>query len=382
MQMPFVVRSRSEGRTYELRVKHSRLPKPVYHTFDVHEDAQRAGLQALAALDRGETPPWLQRPERRALITITQAILAYRAIRAVPPSTQRLLDTLITDVGSRTLTDVDYTWAEAWIRALKLEKRLAPGSIRKRKGALSNVFDWIVRAHPTCLGSNPLDQLPHGYSGYDEYTRQALAEQGADIPGDVERNRRVDPAEERRIVEVLKQRSVAASTVQEQAQAEGLSLMFQLALQTAMRMRELYTLQQAQIRIEEKTIYLSKSKNGDRRQVPLNRQARVLLETSWVALDATREGGQFLPFWDGRSDPKALAATTARLSRMFADVFAEARSDDLHFHDSRHEALCRWVLGSRVLTSEQLGRAAGMRDARTRQRYMSLRGSELADILG
>ncbi len=28
------------------------------------------------------------------------------------------------------------------------------------------------------------------------------------------------------------------------------------------------------------------------------------------------------------------------------------------------------------------GRAAGMRDARTRQRYLSLRGSELADMLG
>lgn len=34
------------------------------------------------------------------------------------------------------------------------------------------------------------------------------------------------------------------------------------------------------------------------------------------------------------------------------------------------------------LTSEELGRAAGMRDARTRQRYLSLRGSELADKLG
>jgi hypothetical protein len=53
---PYLVRSRNGGRTYELRVKHSRLPKPVYHTFDVHEDAQRAGLQALVALDRGETP--------------------------------------------------------------------------------------------------------------------------------------------------------------------------------------------------------------------------------------------------------------------------------------------------------------------------------------
>jgi integrase len=124
--------------------------------------------------------------------------------------------------------------------------------------------------------------------------------------------------------------------------------MFQLVLRTAMRMRELYTLQQAQIRIEDKTIYLSKSKNGDRRQVPLNGKARAVLETPWPALEAARRGAQFLQLWDGVSDPKALAATTARLSRMFANVFAEA----------------------------------GMRDARTRQRYLSLRGSELADILG
>ena len=55
--------------------------------------------------------------------------------------------------------------------------------------------------------------------------------------------------------------------------------MFELALQTAMRMREIYTLQQAQIRIADKTIYLNKSKNGDRRQVALNSKARAVLET-------------------------------------------------------------------------------------------------------
>src|SRR5579862_7202331 len=94
-----------------------------------------------------------------------------------------------------------------------------------------------------------------------------------------------------------------------------------------------------------------------------------------------RRRGQLIPLWDGLLEPKALAATTARLSRLFANVFVEADSDDLHFHDTRHEALCRWVLESTDLTSEQLSRAAGMRDARTRQRYLSLRGSELADIL-
>jgi hypothetical protein len=41
--MPFLVRSRNNGKTFELRVKHRRPPKPVYHTFDVQEDAQRAG---------------------------------------------------------------------------------------------------------------------------------------------------------------------------------------------------------------------------------------------------------------------------------------------------------------------------------------------------
>jgi hypothetical protein len=142
----------------------------------VFEDAQRAGQRAVAALDRGEIPSWLERPERRVLATIAHAILAYRRICAVSPSTQRVLDTVMKEVGGRSLLDANYAWAEAWIRAMKLEKHLAPGTVRKQKGALSNVFDWVVRAHPACLGINPLDQLPHGYSGYDEYTRQALLE--------------------------------------------------------------------------------------------------------------------------------------------------------------------------------------------------------------
>ena len=380
--MPFLVRSRNEGKTFELRVKHGRLSKPVYRTFDVQEDAQRAGQRAIAALDRGEIPSWLERSGRHALVTISQAVMAYRRICAVSASTQCVLDTVMKEVGARSLLDANYAWAEAWIGAMKREKQLAPGTIRKHKGALSRVFDWVVRADPACLGINPLDQLPYGYSGYDEFTCRVLAEQGIDIPGDCERDRRIDPEEEAHIIAVLQRRAEIAPTLEQRGEAEGLSLMFELALQTAMRMREIYTLQQAQIRIADKTIYLNKSKNGDRRQVPLNSRARAVLQTPRPGLEATRRNGELIPLWDGRREPDALAATTAKLSRLFANVFAEAGSDDLHFHDIRHEALCRWVLEVPELTSEQLGRAAGMRDARTRQRYLSLRGSELADILG
>ena len=93
----------------------------------------------------------------------------------------------------------------------------------------------------------------------------------------------------------------------------GLSLMFQFALCPAVRMRETYTLQQAQIRAADKTIYLSKSKNGDRRQLPLNSKARAVLETPRTALEVARHGGELIPLWDGRLEPKALAATTTRL---------------------------------------------------------------------
>jgi hypothetical protein len=118
MQMPFFVRPRSNGKSFELRVKHSRLSKPIYHTFDVHEDAERAGQRAIAALDRGETPSWLERTERRALVIISQAVLAYRGIRAVPHSTQLLLDTVMNDFGNRALADANYEWAEVRIPAM------------------------------------------------------------------------------------------------------------------------------------------------------------------------------------------------------------------------------------------------------------------------
>jgi hypothetical protein len=131
----------------------------------------------------------------------------------------------IKEVGGRSLLDANYAWAEAWIRAMKLEKHLTSGTIRKHKGALSNVFDWVVRAHPACLGINPLDQLPYGYSGYDEYTRHALLEEGIEIPGDCERNRRIDVVEEARIIEVLQRQAEAAPTLEQRAEAEGLSLM-------------------------------------------------------------------------------------------------------------------------------------------------------------
>lgn len=379
--MPIFIRPRKGGKAFELRVKHPQLPKPVYRTFDHEADARRAGELALVALERGEVPPWLQRSNEQPYSTVAEVIRAYRGAAAVPASTRDLLDTIIEDIGARPLSEINYAWAEAWIRAMKVERQLAPGTIRKRKGALARVLDWFVKAHPLRLSTNPLDRLPRGYSGYDENTCGLLAEQGLDTPEDVERNRRIDPEEERRIVAFMEGRIALAQTPEEKAEAEGALLMFLLALRTAMRLRELYSLTVNQISIERKSIFLEKTKNGDSRQVPLNREARALLAREWPALKAIRKEQQLFPFWDGNLADDALKTTTSRLSHMYTMLFKKSGSRGLHFHDTRHESICRWVLSSPTLTSEQLGRAAGMRDARTRARYLSLRGSEIADVL-
>lgn len=367
--MSIHVRPRNNGRSYELRIKHRLLSRPFSATLGSEEEARRLGERALVELNAGTVPSWMRTTKEAQSVCIAKAISDYRAIRAVPASARNLLDTIANEIGSKMLSEVDYGWAESWIRAMKREKQIAPGTIRKKKGALSRVLDWVVKAHPLWLSANPPKDLPHGYSGYDEFTRKELEQAGLDAPEDEERNRRISPHEEHQIVDALRLRALATDSVEEQGFAEGMTLMFELALCTAMRMRELYTLTLDQISIPARTIFLDRTKNGDRRQVPLSTKAVAVLHKPRLALEKVRTEGRLLPFWNGSLRDEDLEKTTGEVSLLYAKLFKLLTIDDLHFHDARHEALCRWVLEAPYpLTSEQLGRAAGMRDARTRQR--------------
>ena len=76
--MPIFVRARNGGKSYELRVKHTRLPKPLYLTLDSEAEARRAGDLALAALERGEMPAWLRGTKESPYDTIADAVRAYQ----------------------------------------------------------------------------------------------------------------------------------------------------------------------------------------------------------------------------------------------------------------------------------------------------------------
>jgi len=138
-----------------------------------------------------------------------------------------------------------------------------------------------------------------------------------------------------------------------------------------------------QVDFERRTIFLDKTKNGDKRQVPMTTVAlRVLKEYVRHVKRGERgmdgfafEGGRLFPWWDGT--PPSLAKTTALLSRQFARVFDAAGCPDLRFHDLRHEATSR-LFERTTLSDVQISRITGHNEPRVLRRYANLRGSELA----
>jgi integrase len=243
---------------------------------------------------------------------------------------------------------------------MKREANLAPTTIRHRHGALARCFDWMTRKHPDVMVQNPLRLLERGFATYTDQDAAKLAKSGKRAREDTERDRRLLSDEENAILDVL---------VGEER------TFFLLALETAMRMRECYTLDVSQVNLAKRTIYLERSKNGDNRQVPLSSVACALLKdyikANRVAID-DREG-RLYSYWNGDLSVPELDRTTAEVSRVFRVAFARAAAFDFHFHDLRHEATCR--LYERTKLSDVLiAKITGHRDIRMLRRYASLSG--------
>ena len=172
-------------------------------------------------------------------------------------------------------------------------------------------------------------------------------------PSPPSRKRRVSPAEVDRIALALGVTDLETETARNRT---GLAWLF--ALETAMRSGEIVGLRWQDVR--EKSVRLPETKNGDSREVPLSRRAREIL----AALP--RGGGPVFGLTDQVRDV----------------LFREARDAtgiaDLHFHDSRAEAI--WRL-SKKLDVLELARVIGHRNIASLQLYYNTPADELADRL-
>lgn len=372
-------RIRKNG-TVELCIKHRLLPRPAYFTFDTLElaDAYESQLQRLLAA--GHVPPELLQPDSPVQPLLAHVIRDYLNHASPKASAADVLDLVREDANVATLPmdRLTFRWVEGWVKGFKLDQGLAPGTIRKRVGTLAQCVDWHLRRTESQV-ANPLRLLPRGYSTYNEAERKVIGVTEDAAPRDRVRDRRLEPGEEARIRGVMAgEKREDRERALEMPEREALQLLFTLALETAMRMSEMYTLTVDQVMLSKRSIALERTKNGDSRQVPLSSVAMDALR-EWLERGARPIPGQVFPWFNPEApvrDQERRRVTT-RLSQQFQRIFAYAGITDLTFHDLRHEATCR--LYERTKFSDiQIARVTGHKDPRMLLRYASLRGSDLA----
>lgn len=369
---------------YELRIRNKLLPKDVYLTFDDEAAAHGYGQQVEDLLKDGVVPASLIETKEEKLETVAQIVRAWRQKGSLSSADDGILNQVVVDAGHLRLNELTYKWAEGWIDQLKRKDNLAPGTIRKRVGALSRAINWYLRSHPDVQIPNPMHMLPKGYSSYTAKDAAVLKGTKGRVKSDVMRERRLDPDEELAIIRVLngekrpdRERSLPVDPAFQE--------LFFLILGTGVRLREAYTLRKNQIGANTIRVQSGKTKAGivEYRTVPLLPELRKRL-IKWTA--KMRADDLVFPFWDG--DDAELDRTTAKLSRRFTTLFEYAGAAELTEHDLRHEATCRWFEmrakdGSWLYREGEIRRIMGWSaNSPMPARYASFRVEDLASRLG
>jgi integrase len=142
-------------------------------------------------------------------------------------------------------------------------------------------------------------------------------------------------------------------------QRTGLAFLF--ALETACRAGEIVGLTWEHVHTKDCYIHLPKTKNGEARDVPLSRRAIEILDV--------------LP----RDTATVFDLHPPTRDALFRKARQSAGLGDLHFHDSRAEAI--WRL-SKKLDVLELARVIGHKDLKSLLLYYNTSASDLAKRLG
>jgi len=138
-----------------------------------------------------------------------------------------------------------------------------------------------------------------------------------------------------------------------------------IALETAMRQGEILQLTLDNIYLSKRYVQLLKTKNGSARKIPLSRHAMQLLDL----LKQSARRHKRLTLFNIKS---------AYADVLFRRVRDKLKIEDMHFHDTRHEAITRLA---RKLDVLDLARMTGHRDLRSLMVYYNATADELASRL-
>jgi integrase len=389
------------GSSFTLRVRNDVLTaatgkKYFFQTFDTEPEAADYGNRLAAALAQGIVPAEILTPAKPAAVDNPPLAGLVREYLNLAPTLTKSDSALlassqfIDDLAHARFVDVSFAWSEAYVRRLK-GRQLSPSTIRIRVGALGRVLDWHLR-RITAQGERPpanaMRLLPKGYSVYNATEAEAIKAKGEAVPRSIERNRRLTPEEEQRIRQALAGVKLAGRQTPRKAPDDAhLGPMFELIVDTGMRLREAYTARAEDFDFERGLIHVrgSKGRGGQikPRMVPMKPELRGVL----LAYLGGRTQGIVFPFWNGEDDEALHKQVSRKLTKSFAGLFAYANVEDFSEHDLRHEATCRWVTqrdarsGAWLWAETELCRIMGWTSTRMLMRYASLRGEDLADRL-
>lgn len=372
-------RKRANGWEYVFK-RAGVLDKPLYMTFADEAEGDEYAARLDALLSRGLVPSELRAPDKP--LNIDQLVRLYEHEAHPSAKDCGALGPVLRTHGTRPLTAITSGWVDEWIAEMKRVEKLAPATIRQRVGALARCTDWGMRKGFLVMPDHPLRTLPDGYA---QYTKTDAAHAGVKRE-DIERDRRLEPGEHEKVLAVIeagvlprKQRPRALEHV------EAIRCLYILALESAMRLSEMFTLTLAQVDFAKRTIFLDKTKNGDKRQVPMTTVAVAELKNYIKAAHGAQPdpNARLFPWWTG--DDKNVHETSDYLSKLFhcsrnPGIFDAAKCVDLKFHDLRHEATSR-LFERTQLSETQIMKITGHRSQRMLMRYANLRGSDLSAAL-
>jgi integrase len=371
------------SKTFELTVKNKKLlPRPYRRNFDDEQAARLYGARLETQLKLGIVPPEMLAAEPVEHVPMSTIVREYANKSPISKSDKDMVKWLEGNIKIA-VQGLTVFWTDSWVLHMKKIEYLAPSTIRKRVESLARVVDWYFRENysdrpDVVRPSNPLRTLKKGYSTYHD----GEAPDGMALREDEERTRRLEKGEGYKIERAIlgrkrpdRQRNLMNKD------SSAFLLLFRLIILTGLRLREAYCLRVRDIRMELDTIHVSKSKMGPKRDIPISPQLKKLLIRS--ALPSGSNNLVF-PFWNGDPSEATLKRVSGKLSARFRSTFAYCNIDDLHEHDLRHEAVCRFMTMRRPngrwrFRAEAVQIFTGHKNIQQFARYLSLQGSEFAE---
>jgi integrase len=315
---------------YQWQVKIRRKGYPVQSkTFETYEDAASWARMIENEMDRGV---FVSRKEAEST-TLGEALERYESEKTeqkkgAAQERHRIAMFKRSALADRFLASIRSTDIAKY-RDKRLKEGKSPFTVNNEMILLSSLFNVAAKEWGFESLNNPVakvarPKLPRG------------------------RDRRLYEGEEETLLEEL---------------PDNIKPVFIIALETAMRLSEITSMEWKNVNLARRTITLEDTKNGESRTVPLSTRAVSVLK----ALPRNIKGRVF-------------NISSNHVSKTFHDTCKKSGIEDLRFHDLRHEATSR--LFEKGFNPMEVASITGHKTLQMLKRYTHLKAEDLAQRLG